>query len=51
MRVVLDTHIRVSALLSRFGATDRWHSAWRDGRSVLVTSHEQPSLREPPRKA
>lgn len=41
MRVVLDTNILVSALISRVGATDRLYSAWKDGRFVLVTSHEQ----------
>jgi len=41
MRVVLDTNILVSALISRVGATDRLYSAWKDGCFVLVTSHEQ----------
>jgi hypothetical protein len=41
MRVVLDTNILVSALISRVGATDRLYSAWKDGRFVLVTSNEQ----------
>jgi predicted nucleic acid-binding protein len=41
MRVLLDTNILVSALISRVGATDRLYSAWKAGRFVLVTSHEQ----------
>jgi putative PIN family toxin of toxin-antitoxin system len=41
VRVVLDTNILVSALISRSGPTDRLYSAWKDRRYELVTSNEQ----------
>jgi uncharacterized protein len=41
MRVVLDTNILVSALISRSGPTDRLYVAWKDQRYELVTSIEQ----------
>ncbi len=41
MRVVLDTNILVSALISRSGPTDQLYSAWKDHRFELVTSNEQ----------
>lgn len=41
MRVVLDTNILISALISRSGPTDRLYVAWRDQRYELVTSMEQ----------
>lgn len=41
MRVVLDTNILVSALISRSGPTDRLYSVWKDRRYLLVTSNEQ----------
>jgi putative PIN family toxin of toxin-antitoxin system len=41
VRVVLDTNILVSALITPGGPTDRVYGAWHDGRFVLVTSDEQ----------
>jgi putative PIN family toxin of toxin-antitoxin system len=41
MRVILDTNILVSALISRSGPTDRLYSAWKERRYDLVTSNEQ----------
>jgi putative PIN family toxin of toxin-antitoxin system len=41
MRVVLDTNILVSALISRSGPTDRLYVAWKNRRYQLVTSIEQ----------
>ena len=41
MRVVLDTNILVSALISRAGPTDRLYVAWQENRYNLVTSTEQ----------
>jgi len=41
MRVVLDTNILVSALISRSGPTDRLYSEWKDHRYDQVTSIEQ----------
>lgn len=41
MRVVLDTNVLVSALISPAGAPNILFQAWRDGRFVLVTSEEQ----------
>lgn len=41
MRVVLDTNVLVSALISPGGAPDILYQAWRDGRFTLVTSEEQ----------
>ena len=41
MRVVVDTNILISALISRSGATDRPYVAWKENRYKLVTSHEQ----------
>lgn len=41
MRVVLDTNVLISALISPGGAPDRIYKAWRDGRFTLITSREQ----------
>jgi len=41
MRVVLDTNVLVSALITPGGPTDRLYQAWREGRLVLITSDEQ----------
>lgn len=41
MRVVLDTNILCSALLTPGGLTDRLYRAWREGRFELLTSEEQ----------
>jgi putative PIN family toxin of toxin-antitoxin system len=41
MRVVLDTNILISALISRFGPTDRLYDAWKNRSYQLVTSIEQ----------
>ena len=41
MRVILDTNILCSALLTPGGSTDRLYRAWRDGRFVLLTSEQQ----------
>src|SRR3990172_11093997 len=42
MRVVLDTNVLVSALISPGGLPDLLHQAWRDGRFTLIASEEQP---------
>lgn len=41
MRVVLDTNVLLSALISPHGVPDKICNAWRDGRFELVTSKEQ----------
>ena len=41
MRVVLDTNILFSALISPHGAPDSIYRAWRSGRFNLVTSRAQ----------
>jgi putative PIN family toxin of toxin-antitoxin system len=41
MRVVLDTNVLVSALISPSGPTDVLYQAWRNGRFALVTSLNQ----------
>ena len=41
MRVVLDSNILLSALLSPVGTPARIYSAWQDGHFVLVTCKEQ----------
>lgn len=41
MRVVLDTNILFSALISPHGAPDAIYRAWRTARFELVTSHAQ----------
>jgi uncharacterized protein len=41
MRVVLDTNILFSALISPYGAPDKIYRAWRSARFEVVTSHEQ----------
>lgn len=41
MRVVLDTNILCSALITPGGLTDRLYQAWREKRFVLITSEEQ----------
>ncbi len=41
MRVVLDTNILLSALISPHGAPDTIYRAWRTARFELVTSHAQ----------
>ena len=45
MRVVLDTNILFSALISPHGAPDRIYRAWRTARFEIVTSLVQPSFR------
>ena len=41
MRVVLDTNILVSALITRRGIPDTLYRFWRSGRFTLVSSEEQ----------
>jgi len=41
MRVVLDTNILFSALISPHGFPDKIYRAWRTARFEVVTSHEQ----------
>lgn len=41
MRVVLDTNILCSALITPGGLADRLYLAWRDGTFTLVSSEEQ----------
>ena len=41
MRVILDTNILCSALLTPGGPTDKLYRAWREGRFVLLTSEQQ----------
>ncbi len=41
MRVVLDTNVLVSALISPGGAPGILYQAWRDGRFTLLSSEEQ----------
>ena len=41
MRVILDTNILVTALITRGTPPDRLYEAWRDGRFTLVTSELQ----------
>jgi putative PIN family toxin of toxin-antitoxin system len=41
MRVVLDTNILFSALISPHGFPDKIYRAWRSARFEIVTSHEQ----------
>jgi uncharacterized protein len=41
MRVVLDTNVLLSALISPYGAPDRIYKAWREARFSLVTSTAQ----------
>lgn len=41
MRVVLDTNVLLSALISSHGATDTIYRAWRAARFELVTSTAQ----------
>jgi putative PIN family toxin of toxin-antitoxin system len=41
VRVVLDTNVLVSALISRAGPTDRLYRAWKENRYELITSNEQ----------
>src|SRR5665213_3540347 len=41
MRVVLDTNILFSALISPHGAPDAIYRAWRSGHFAIVTSHAQ----------
>ncbi len=41
MRVVLDTNILCSALITPGGSTARLYQAWREKRFVLITSVEQ----------
>ena len=41
MRVVLDTSVLVSALISPGGWPDRIYQSWRAGQFTLVTSEEQ----------
>src|ERR1039458_7101812 len=41
MRVILDTNVLVSALISPHGAADQLYQAWRSGRFSLITSEAQ----------
>jgi uncharacterized protein len=41
MRVVLDTNVLLSALISPHGSPHKIYSAWRDRRFELITSAEQ----------
>ena len=41
MRVVLDTNVLFSALISPHGAPDKIYRAWRAARFEIVTSHMQ----------
>jgi putative PIN family toxin of toxin-antitoxin system len=41
MRVILDTNVLVSALISPHGAADQLYQAWRTGRFSLITSEAQ----------
>lgn len=41
MRVLLDTNVLLSALISPGGPPDVLYQAWRDGRFTLVSSREQ----------
>jgi hypothetical protein len=41
MKVILDTNILVSALITPKGATERVYRAWRAGRFQLLTCSEQ----------
>ena len=41
MRVILDTNILCSALITPDGPSDRLYRAWREGRFELLTSEEQ----------
>jgi|SRR6185312_4831534 len=41
MRVILDTNILCSALITPDGPSDRLYRAWREGRFELLTSDEQ----------
>ena len=41
MRVVLDTNVLISALISPGGWPDRLYQAWRVGRFALASSEEQ----------
>ena len=41
MRVILDTNILISALMTRGTPPDQLYEAWRDGRYTLLTSAYQ----------
>ena len=41
MRIVLDTNVLISALISPGGWPDTLYQSWRSGRFVLVSSEEQ----------
>jgi uncharacterized protein len=41
MRVILDTNVLLSALISPHGSADRLYQAWRTGRFTLLTSEVQ----------
>lgn len=41
MKIVLDTNILVSALLTKGTPPDQLYQAWRAGKFELVTSHDQ----------
>lgn len=41
MRVILDSNVLISALITRGTAPDRLYEAWRDGRFTLVTCELQ----------
>jgi len=40
MRIVLDTNILISALISPAGPSDSLYRAWRNGQFYLITSEE-----------
>lgn len=41
MRVILDTNVLLSALISPHGTADQLYQAWRTGRFTLLTSEVQ----------
>jgi putative PIN family toxin of toxin-antitoxin system len=41
MRVILDTNILITALITRATPPDRLYEAWRDGRFTLFTAERQ----------
>jgi uncharacterized protein len=41
MRVILDTNVLLSALISPHGAADQLYQAWRTGRFLLLSSEAQ----------
>ena len=41
MRLVIDTNVLVSALITRETPSDQLYQAWREGRSALVSCEQQ----------